>query len=145
MKEPLFNRIDQIGLVVYNVDKYVKYYEKFFGKDVFQIFEGESIRIFEDGREEKIRGKAAFAKLGNIQIELLEITEGPAIHVEWLRERGEGIHHLGMFVSDFEKSLKTFQDAKIPILHLGRARSRFAYMDTKPFALEIIETLPGQM
>ena len=53
MKEPLFNRIDQIGIVVYNVDKYVKYYEKFFGKDVFQIFEGESIRIFEDGREEK--------------------------------------------------------------------------------------------
>lgn len=139
MEKPLCTHIDQISLIVHNVDEHVRYLEKLFGKNVFQILEGESIRIFEDGREEKIKAKAAFLQIGNLQLEVLEVKEGPAIHVEWLKERGEGIHHVGMFVEDFEKTLQEFQEKGIRILHLGRARMRFAYMDTKPFFLEIIE------
>jgi len=143
MKKALCKRIDQIGIVVYDVDKYVKYYEKIFGKGIFEVIEGEAIRIFEDGREEKIQAKAAFAQLGNVQLELLEIKGGPAVHLEWLEKRGEGIHHLGMFVADFDKSLKEFTDSGIEILHLGRGRMRYAYMDTKPFSIEIIEKSPS--
>src|SRR5579872_7513411 len=137
MKKPLCERIDQIGVVVHSIDEYLKNFEKLFGKNVFKIIEGEPVRIFEDGHQEKIKAKAAFLQLGNIQLELIEIIEGPAIHSKWLKERGEGIHHLGMYVSDFDKSLKEFQDEGIKILHLGRGRMRYAYMDTKPFCIEI--------
>jgi 4-hydroxyphenylpyruvate dioxygenase-like putative hemolysin len=103
------------------------------------VLQGEPVRIFEDGREEKIKAKVAFAQLGKIQLELIEIIEGPAIHTEWLKERGEGIHHVGVYVPDFDQSLKEFTEAGINILHLGRGRMRYAYMDTKPFCIEIIE------
>jgi methylmalonyl-CoA/ethylmalonyl-CoA epimerase len=139
MDKPLCNSIDQVGVVVCDIDKSIKDFEKIFGKNIFEIIEGEPVRIFEDGREVKIKAKAAFANLGNIQLELIEIIKGPAIHTQWLEKRGEGIHHVGVYVSDFDKSLKEFTDAGIKILHLGRGRMRYAYMDTKPFCIEIIE------
>lgn len=143
MHEPLFNRIDQVGVTVYNVDKQIQYYEKFFGKDIFEVIEGTSMRIFEDGRQEPIQAKAAFAKLGNLQIELIEIKEGNTIHLDWLKKHGEGIHHMGMFVEDFQASLKKFQEAGVKVLQMGKGRMYYAYMDTKPFCLEIIEKLPA--
>jgi methylmalonyl-CoA/ethylmalonyl-CoA epimerase len=137
-KELHIDRIDQIGVVVKDLDQQVKHLEKIFGGS-FEVLEGEPTRLFENGRVEKIKAKVAFLRLANIQIELLQIIEGPAIHSEWLKERGEGIHHVGIFVDNFEEKLKEFKDKGYKVLHEGKGRMRYAYLDTKPFVLELIE------
>jgi methylmalonyl-CoA/ethylmalonyl-CoA epimerase len=137
----LCDHIDQIGIVVRDVDNYIGVLETIFGKGAFNILEGEAVRIFHDGKEAKIKAKVAFAQIGQVEIELIQVISGPAIHTDSLKERGEGIHHLGMYVTDFDAKLEQFKDSGIEVLHLGKGRMRYAYMDTKPFILEIIEKI----
>lgn len=138
--DPLFGRVDQIGIVVRDVDECVKHYEKFFGEGTFVVVEGEGPATLADGREVLITGKLAFAQLGPIQIELIQIKEGPSVHVDFLENRGEGIHHIAIHVSDFDERLKRFRQQGIEILQQGRGMHRYAYMDTKPIILELIES-----
>ena len=135
----LFGRVDQVGIVVRNADDSVKEYEKYFGEGSFAVFEGEQPAILGDGREIMIKGRLAFAQLGDVQVELIQILEGPSIHVDFLEQNGEGIHHVGIYTPTFDKDLEGFQNKGIGILQQGTGIRRYAYMDTKPFILELIE------
>jgi hypothetical protein len=135
----LFGRVDQVGIVVRDVDSSVKEYEKFFGEGSFAVFEGEQPAILGDGREIMIKGRLAFAQLGDVQVELIQILEGPSIHVDFLEQNGEGIHHVGVYTPTFDSDLEGFEKKGIGILQQGTGIRRYAYMDTKPFILELIE------
>ncbi len=87
-----------------------------------------------------ITGRLAFAQLGPIQIELIQIKEGKSVHLDFLETRGEGLHHLGMYVADFDKRLEAFREKGIGILQRGQGMRRYAYLDTKPIILELIES-----
>lgn len=133
--------IDQIGVVVRDVDRCVEYYETFFGKGTFAVVEGEAPATLADGREIMVKGKLALAQLGPIQLELIEIKEGPSVHVDFLERNGEGIHHLGVYVSDIDGEIEKFRQKGIGVLQRGQGLRRYAYMDTKPIILEFIENV----
>ncbi len=135
----LFERVDQIGVVVRDVDACIRAYEKILGEGAFVSIEGEEPAILGDGREIMIRGKLAFAQLGPVQLELIEIKGGPSIHVEFLETNGEGIHHIGVYVSDFDERLEKFRKLGVNVLQQGKGMRRYAYLDTKPIMLELIE------
>jgi len=137
--DSLFSRIDQVGVVVRSVDETVRHYETIFGEDAFVVVEGEAPATLGDGREIKIRGRLAFVQLGEVQLELIEIKDGPSIHVEFLERCGEGIHHVGMYVSDFDRRIQEFRERGIGVLQRGQGARRYAYMDTKPVIVELIE------
>ena len=137
--DSLFGRVDQVGIVVRDAEKSAKYYEKFFGVDSFSFMEAEATAILGDGREIAIRGKLGFAQLGPVQIELIEIISGPSIHVDFLEKNGEGIHHIGVFTPDLDRDIARFKEEGIDVLQAGAGGMRYAYMDTKPFILELIE------
>lgn len=137
--DPLFGRIDQVGVVVRSVDETIRNYEPIFGKDAFVVVEGEAPATLGDGREIMIKGKLAFLQLGEVQLELIEIKDGPSVHVDFLERCGEGIHHVGVYVPDFDKRLEEFRTRGIGILQQGQGARRYAYMDTKPVILEFIE------
>ena len=137
--ESLFERVDQIGVVVHDVDECVRNYEKIFGKESFVTIEGEEPAVLADGREVMIKGKLAFAQLGPVQLELIEIKSGPSIHVDFLEKNGEGIHHIGVYISDFDERLEKFRKEGIAVLQQGKGMRRYAYLDTKPVMLELIE------
>ncbi|MBI5115389.1 VOC family protein [Candidatus Poribacteria bacterium] len=140
--EPLFNRIDQVGVVVKDVDERVRNYETIFGEGAFVIVEGEGQATLADGRGIMIKGKLAFVQLGPVQVELIEIKDGPSIHVDFLKTHGEGIHHVAKYVEDFDKELQKFRERGIRVLQQGSGMRRYAYLDTKPFILELIEGQP---
>ena len=135
----IFQRVDQIGVVVRDVDECVRNYEKIFGKESFSVIEGEEPAVLGDGREITIKGRLAFAQLGAVQLELIQIIEGPSIHVDFLETNGEGIHHVGMYVPDFDERVEGFKKMGIQVLQQGKGMRRYAYMDTKPVMLELIE------
>ncbi len=135
----LFERVDQVGIVVRDVDECVGYYEKLFGKGSFVVVEGESPAVMADGSEAVIKGRLAFAQLGPVQLELIQILDGPSIHVDFLESEGEGLHHVGVYVSDFDERLERFREKGIGVLQRGEGMRRYAYLDTKPVILELIE------
>ncbi|GAB4339983.1 MAG: VOC family protein [Candidatus Abyssubacteria bacterium] len=139
--KPVFEKVDQIGIVVRDVDECVKHYEQFLGEGAFSVVEGEAPSILGDGREVMIKGKLAFAQVGPIQLELIEIRQGPSLHLNFLEKQGEGIHHLGMYTSTFDKDVEEFRKRGVGILQQGQSLRRYAYMDTKPFVLELIENV----
>jgi methylmalonyl-CoA/ethylmalonyl-CoA epimerase len=90
-----------------------------------------------------------FARSGDVQIELLHPVRGSGLHVEFLRDRGPGLHHLGFMVDDRDATIAAAEPLGFPVLMSGEFGAlRFAYLDT--FAAlgvyaEIVEDPDGML
>jgi hypothetical protein len=135
-------RIDQIGIVVRNIDETSRQLHRLLGIDFTKVFVPEYFNKTYRGKPSDFRIKVALAKLGPMEVELIEVLEGETIHGEFLDTHGEGIHHFGVQVEDFDKALGSFRDVGIDVLMGGeREGARFAYLDTQEslgFILELI-------
>jgi len=78
------------------------------------------------------RGKRAFFQLGSIEIELIELIDGKTIHEAFLKEKGEGLHHIGFEVSNLEESKRNAEKAGLKVIQSFTRPdgSGFAYLDT---------------
>jgi hypothetical protein len=123
---PLVGAINQIGIVVRDVDECVKNYEKFFGEGSFTVMEGEASATLADGREVNIKGKLAFAQLGPVQVELIEIKEGPSI-TPISEEHGE-VHHVAV-----SRTILTDAEVLQERRRCSRAGLAACVRTTKPF------------
>jgi len=134
-RELVFSKVDQIGVVVRNVEKTAKFYEKLLKQEPLPPIE------FETGN---VKLKIVFFQLGEVQLELIQVLEGENIHTKFLREKGEGLHHLGFFVKNLEETLAALKKEGLEILWRGEALgvTKFAYLDTEKtlgVTLELIQ------
>jgi 4-hydroxyphenylpyruvate dioxygenase-like putative hemolysin len=73
----------------------------------------------------------AFARSGNLQIELVHPVRGEGIHVEFLASRGSGTHHLGFLVDEMDAAVKAAAvDGFDPVMTGNFGPVRIAYLDT---------------
>jgi hypothetical protein len=73
----------------------------------------------------------AFGRSGDVQIELLAPVSGCGLHVDFLRDRGPGAHHLGFLVGDLDEERAAAEAAGVDVVMRGEFGSlRFAYLDT---------------
>ncbi len=137
----MIGKIDQIGLVVYDLDKKVKEFEAM-GLGPFTQLEIPSLEVLYKGEPKRIRMKIAMAHTGNIQLELIE-AEGECFYTDFLREHGEGLNHLGIYVQDIEKEKQRYVETGIDILQEGEIYGvKWVYLDTYDkigFVLELIQ------
>jgi hypothetical protein len=76
--------------------------------------------------------KIKVAKMGRVDLELIQPVEGESIWMEHLNNHGEGINHLGFFVDDIEETEADMEKKGCTVLY----RTRFqkgggaAYFDT---------------
>jgi catechol 2,3-dioxygenase-like lactoylglutathione lyase family enzyme len=147
-------RVRQIGIVVRDASKAAEYYSRTFGI-------GPWFRPKLSGEQHFLKGERpikpdleiAIAYAGKIQYEIIEHKGGdPTIYNEHLTKHGEGLHHLGFYVNDFDKRLSAYKERGIRVLQSGALTSggiaggsvtNYAYLDTTAVGgviLEIIET-----
>lgn len=136
--------LGQLGIVVRNIDRTMRYYEEVHGIGPWAVFEGVPERCTEKGRDISFKGKMAMAQAGPVQVELIEILEGESLHSEFLAEHGEGLHHVGFFVQDLDARLEAVREAGIEILHHGLLKQmglsvEYAYLETTETGGVIIE------
>ncbi|MBN1367916.1 MAG: VOC family protein [Dehalococcoidales bacterium] len=100
-----------IGVVVRDIPTAVDYYSSTFGIGPFEIIEfaPEPGKLWLREKPCSFKLMIAEAMWGNIQFELLQPTEGESPHKEFLDSNGEGLHHLGFLVSDYEKTTAVFK------------------------------------
>ena len=97
--------VEQIGIVVDNVDEAVEHFTALFGWGPFRIREVDVQGFTFRNRPGHCRLKMAFARSGPIEIELIQVLEGETPHSEFLRQKGEGLHHLRFRVDNYDELL----------------------------------------
>ena len=122
----------QIGIVVKSIDETLKYYREKFGMGPFEVRQVDYPTASYYGKGGGYRGKRAFFRLGPIQIELIELVDGKTIHEAFLKEKGEGLHHIGFRVKDLNQAMELARNQGFQVTqHLRREDgSGFAYLDS---------------
>ena len=99
-------KLDHIAVVVKDVEKAVDFYSKAFGLEFEEIAQHElPPDVITRGQPTPYTMKVSFAQMGPVRLELVQVVEGECIYTEFLREHGEGVHHLGYEVADIEEEI----------------------------------------
>ncbi len=138
--------LSQVGIVVKNIDATVKFYSEVFGIGPFEIREVSFPNATYYGENAGYRGKRAFAQMGPITLELIELIEGRTIHEDFLKEKGEGIHHLGFAVKDLARCEEEARKAGLKIVQSMKRPdgSGFAYVDSDRIGGAMFEFIQRQ-
>lgn len=97
--------IEHIGIAVKNLDESIKFYEDVFGLKCYAI---------EEVKDQKV--KTAFFQIGETKIELLESTEPDSPISKFIKNKGEGIHHIAFKTEDIDSSLKELKENNIKLI-----------------------------
>ena len=127
----------QIAFVVRDLDAALARYTRVLGGAPWRVFTF-SAAIH---REAAYRGgptdfSARLALNGTSpQYELIEPQRGPGVHGDWLEERGEGFHHVGVIVDSLEDTVERMAAAGYETVQTGSGfgaagDGAYAYFDT---------------
>jgi methylmalonyl-CoA/ethylmalonyl-CoA epimerase len=77
--------------------------------------------------------RLVFIKFGPLTLELLQPLDDKSIWSEFIAEKGEGIHHIALGVSNYDEMVATFKAQGHPML-VGAVFNgcRWCYFDTSP-------------
>ena len=136
-----------IGVVVKDMNKTIQHLSATFGIGPWDIRERsypvEQVAVGKGPFSYRV----AFAALGPIELELIEVLEGSTIHADFLNSRGEGLHHIGFRVTDLQKKVTTLQQQGIDVMQSAfRPGSRYVYMDPADLGgimFEFVERSPS--
>jgi catechol 2,3-dioxygenase-like lactoylglutathione lyase family enzyme len=141
-----FSKVNQIGVVVRDMDRAVEYYQSL-GIGPFEPLQNV-IFVYKEvlGKAidpDSIKLKIRIAKVGPVDLELIQPIEGESLWKEFLETRGEGINHLGFLVEDIDKEEAKLVAKGFTVLY----RSRFkngggaTYFDTGKIGGVLLELM----
>jgi methylmalonyl-CoA/ethylmalonyl-CoA epimerase len=132
----------QVCIVVRDLKKAADYYHEVMGIGpfVFPRITYESITY--RGKPSQGYWEMAFARIGPLELELACPIRSPSVYEDFLAEKGEGLHHLGFDVHNFEELILTAKRLGIEVLMSGRTPAgRFAHLDTTAVGGTVFELI----
>lgn len=146
-----FSSVCQIGVIVRDLDEAVRHYEAL-GVGPFEWTQGPAPIV-----DRQVYGKPApdvknrisIARMGALEMELVQPIAGKSVQKEFLEEHGEGINHLGFFVDDIEAETAKLVAKGFRVISSGKTTTggAFAYLDTDKvggIVFELIQPPPGE-
>ena len=91
-------KIHHIGIVVENIEESKEKYEKIFGVESGEVYEDKNMKV-----------KIMFFDLGDVKMELVEPVGENGVS-RYLKEKGEGFHHMAYEVSDIDLTVKNLKE-----------------------------------
>lgn len=141
--------LSQVGMIVKDIDKVMQFYSSTFGIGPWVVKEGEYRELKVRDKTYSCKTKVAWAKLGPIELELFQVTDGRSLHSEFLDKDREGVHHLGFCVTEEEREqiIKEMTQAGIAVVQEAvRPNVHYAFLDTEKQGggvfFELIEQIP---
>lgn len=146
--KPFFNQTTQIGVVVENLDETMKVYVEKYGIGPWQVYlfsedSVDDMRV--GGQPVRHAMKLALCNIGNTQWELIEPMGGKSDYVRFLREHGEGIHHVAVGVENIDEYFSFCAENKLFPVQSGVWRGDngtkfiYDYRDTRDDLKVIVE------
>ena len=129
-----FSRISQIGVVVRGLDEAMRHCEAL-GVGPFESTQGAAPilnRHVYGKPASDVKNRIGIAKLGPVEIELVQPFTGKSVQREFLEKHGEGINHLGFLVDDIEAETAKLLAKGFQVISSGKtmAGGAFVYLDT---------------
>jgi methylmalonyl-CoA/ethylmalonyl-CoA epimerase len=145
----MLQNFHHICLLVRDVEKAAENFAKMFsiGPFVTTLHEAPASRAMVRGRPQGYKLKFANAKMGPITLELVQPVEGDSAVTDFLKERGEGLHHLAYSCPPLiDDELAKWKKLGIDALQVDKSisddpRYGWAYMDTEKLVGCIIEIM----
>ena len=134
--------VEQVGIVVRDMDQSIEFYSTVFGCGPFKEMEYSLEGVLYRGKPSDCKMKLAMAQSGPVEIELIQVLEGETPHTEFLREKGEGLHHLRFSVDDLDGKLAEYAEQGIePVWQHSMPEIGFswAYLNTDTVGGVMIE------
>ena len=113
-----FSKVDQIGIVVRNMAKAIEHYQSL-GIGLFEPLKLDIATREMWGKPvtpDSMINKVSLATMDLVQYELIEPVFGNSLFSEFLETKGEGIHHLGFFVTDIDKEIVKLKEKGFKII-----------------------------
>ncbi len=134
-EKPVFTKIMQIGLVVKDCDATVKKYAEEYGIGPWSIYEFNPDTVSNmiiEGKPVNYAMRLALADIGGVQWELIQPKDDISIYAQFLKENGEGLHHVAFDTENYEKTVQFYQDRGLPILQGGTWEGMtYTYLDSR--------------
>ncbi len=145
-KMPNF-KVGQIALVVKDAEKTSKNIARLFG------FEEAPYEIIGDykladtqymGKPTPAKAKATFYKMGSLDLEILQPMGEPSTWNDFLRDNGEGIHHIAWYVKGIDEVTAFLESNGMKMIQSGNwDGGKYRYFDAVKqigFVLELLQT-----
>ena len=139
--EPIIKKIFQICIVTADVKAMMKRYEENYGIGPWQFTDGEAgfppekkaQKLTTRGVPGNFEISIATAKIGDMEIELIQPLDDVSDYARFLKEKGEGVHHVCV-TADNERLAARMKEQGIDELMSGTIPGavRFVYYDATP-------------
>jgi len=144
-----FKKILQAAMVVSDINKTIKVYYDKYGIGPWNVYEFNSTNVKDmkiDGKRVSYRILVALTNIGETRFELIEPLDDLTIHAKFLKEHGEGLHHIAYEVEDFDQVINYFKENGFIIIQEGKwlGIHHFAYLDSEHDLKHIIEIYKTQ-
>lgn len=134
----------QIGLVVKDARKVAENFLRLgVGPFLEEIYPGIEATV--NGKPAQYKILAFTANLGQLEIEICQPLEGELILKNFLEEKGEGVHHIGIYVDNFDKQVSEWKKKGFHVLQQSRLpppypkEGGYAFLDTEKLLGVILE------
>ena len=132
-----------LGYVTSDIERSIKNMQKYFGIDSFKRMIPNYFNKSYRGAPGDFKLQLAFARVGNIVYELIEVLKGRTVYGDFMKGHGEGIHHLGYEISDLSKWIESYKKMGMgPIMSGERVGLKWAHFDTHEMTIELLERSP---
>lgn len=133
--KPLFEKVLQIAMVVKDCDAAVKKWADDYGVGPWKIYEFNPQTVNDmiiRGEKVDYAMRLALCDIGGVQWELIEPKDDKSIYAEFLKSKGEGLHHVAFGTSNYQETVKFYQDKGLPILQGGEWQGlTYTYLDSQ--------------
>ena len=152
-----YDRYMHIGVVVENIEAALDKLKTMFDLGPYVItdfppkeLDRDQVQLFYHGKKDWFTARFCFIQMGSSEIELIEPVEGESVWKDFLRENGEGVHHLKYEVDSVNETIRSLREAGISCSQYGSAVGKnlgktWAYFDTQKELGYVIEVLGTQL
>jgi methylmalonyl-CoA/ethylmalonyl-CoA epimerase len=146
VREPIFTQTLQVSVVVPDLEAAMRTYVDDYGIGPWHVYEFNPDNVegmHEAGRPVAHSWRLALANVGEVQWELVQPLEGDSVYAQFLAEHGPGVHHVGVGVRDFQRTVDE-HDVLLGGTYNGVT---FAYLSTDRdlgIVTEIFDGAPGK-
>jgi methylmalonyl-CoA/ethylmalonyl-CoA epimerase len=124
----------QVAYVVRDIQEAQGFFSRTLSGPRFFVIENITFKEYMyRGRPGEAQQHTAFGYAGTMQIELIQPLAGENTASEFLRQQGQGVHHLGIQVEDFDRAVREMIEQGYMPVESGIAGqgTRFAMFDTR--------------
>ncbi len=134
MREAAFTETLQVAIVVHDLEAAMRTYVHDYGIGPWAVYEfnGDNVRnMTANGRPLESAWRLALARVGQVHWELIQPLDDRSTYAEFLAEKGEGVHHIGVAVPSFDRAIAAVSEAGREVVLGGEYNGvTFAYLPT---------------